>query len=259
MREFEGEVVASVTWLPTAFDAGVYGLRFTVYSFGAIFLPCDMGRREELAKDLVFVEKFGDTEVSFQTTWGIFSPREMDAGTRVLLEGLGLGKQGLGLGAQVLGRDVQEREDGIDAGPIRVVDLGCGYGAIGVSLAALDPKVQVTMLEKDVVASAYTQRNIERNGLSNATVVLSNGFEALAARPSYDVVLSNIPAKVGRELLWIFLYDAHARLKVGGGMRVVVIKGLRETMKKSMKELFGNYKKIEERKGYVVLEAKKET
>jgi 16S rRNA G1207 methylase RsmC len=137
------------------------------------------------------------------------------------------------------------------------LDLGCGYGPIGMTMARLAPKGQTLLVDKDFVAVDYANRNIQANGITNAAAMLSNGFAQVGSR-RFDVIASNIPAKVGNEMLYLFLYDALAHLNPGGRLYVVTITGLRQFIKRSFKEVFGNYDKLKQGKTYTVAMAQKD-
>ncbi len=181
-----------------------------------------------LRRDIRFNAELGGRPLTLTSTWGLFSPREIDEGTRLLLQHLAI-------------------EPGDDC-----LDLGCGYGAIGLTLATLAPLGQTLMVDKDFVAINYANRNIEINGISNAQAHLSNGFDQIAPRRQFDLIASNIPAKVGKELLAILLHDAHARLRPGGRLYLVTISGLRQYMKRNLTEVFGNYDKLKQGTHYTV-------
>lgn len=164
----------------------------------------------------------------FESTWGLFSPREIDEGTRLLLHHVTVGP---------------------DAD---CLDLGCGYGPIGLTLSALAPQGQTLMVDKDFVAVEYAERNAALNGLKNARALLSNGFAQIPPEARFDLVASNVPAKVGKELLSILLHDAHARLRPGGQLYLVTISGLRAFIKRNLQEVFGNYDKLKQGAHYTV-------
>ena len=182
--------------------------------------------------DEIYTELLGNP-LRFQTTWGLFSPREIDEGSALLLHHL-----------EVQADDV-------------TIDLGCGYGALGISIAKACPQGRVLMLDKDFVAVNYAQRNAALNGLSNCEVRLSNGLADVPESIQADTLVSNLPAKVGRELMTTFLLDAYAQLKPGGQIVVVTINGLREYIKKNFQAVFGNYEKIKQGKTYTVSRAVK--
>lgn len=186
-----------------------------------------------LRQDTVFTEVLCEKKLTFHTTWGLFSPREIDSGTRLLLNHVELPP-----GA-------------------RVVDLGCGYGALGLALAASDPESSVTLVDKDFVAVQYCQKNAQENGLGNTNIYLSNGLEQVQDQ-DFDLVLTNLPAKSGKELYYLMFYDAHERLKTGGSIYIVTINGLRGFVKRVFTEVFGNYKKLKQGQVYTVAMATKD-
>lgn len=184
----------------------------------------------KLKQDIKFdVDLFG-CKLFFLTTWGLFSPREIDAGTYLLLKHLKIGNSD------------------------KCLDIGCGYGVIGIWMAKKSPDIEVHMIDKDFLAVEYSNKNAKINGVNNAHAYLSNAFSRVD-KIKFDTVVSNIPAKVGRELLSIILLDAKNHLAPGGQIVVVTITGLREFMKKNLKEVFGNYEKIKQGNKYTVARA----
>jgi 16S rRNA G1207 methylase RsmC len=102
------------------------------------------------------------------------------------------------------------------------------------------------MVDKDFVAVRYALANAERNGLANAEASLSNGLADIDPARTFDLIASNLPAKVGRELLTLLVADAHARLRPGGRLCVVTINALRPMMKRLFRETFGHYDKLKQ-------------
>ncbi len=188
---------------------------------------------DTLRKDIAFNVRLREQELRFRSTWGLFSPREIDEGTRLLLEYI----------------NIYEDSDSLD--------IGCGYGPIGVTLAKLAPKGKHLMVDKDFIAVEYANKNVAENNLDNAEAFLSNAFDQVGDR-KFDVIVSNIPAKVGKEMLLLILYDALDHLKPGGELYVVTINGLRKFMKRHFEEVFGNYKKLKQGTNYTVARAIKE-
>jgi 16S rRNA G1207 methylase RsmC len=165
--------------------------------------------------------------LEFYTTWGLFSPRAIDDGSRLLLDYLKL----------------ETNDD--------CLDLGCGYGVLGLCMAKSAPGGHTLMVDKDFVAVDYAERNRRHNKIENASCMLSNGFNQIPAQ-QFDVIVSNIPAKVGKEMLYIYLFDALEYLKPGGSFYIVTITGLRQFFKRGFSEVFGHYEKIKQGKTYTV-------
>lgn len=188
----------------------------------------------ELRQPIRLEAELAGRRLHFESTWGLFSPREIDEGTRLLLQYVEVG------------------------GADDCLDLGCGYGPIGLALAALAPAGQTLLVDKDFVAVDFANRNAARNGLGNARALLSNGFDQIPADQRFDVIASNVPAKVGKELLALLLHDARARLKPGGRLYLVTINGLREFIKRNLSEVFGNYDKQKQGAHYTVALARRD-
>ena len=138
------------------------------------------------------------------------------------------------------------------------MDIGCGYGPLALTLAHLAPQGTVHAVDKDFMAVEYTAKNAQLSGLSNIRAYLSNGLAHVPPEQKFDVIVSNIPAKIGGELLSIMLQDSYARLKPGGKLYVVTISGLKDYMKRHLTGVFGNYKKLKQSKTYTAAVAIKE-
>jgi 16S rRNA G1207 methylase RsmC len=114
------------------------------------------------------------------------------------------------------------------------------------------------MVDKDFMAVNYSNSNAEYNNLNNAKAILSNAFDHIDPSLRFDIIASNIPAKVGKEMLSLILSDAKQRLNPDGKLYVVTINGLRQYMKRNLNEIFGNYKKLKQGKTYTVACAQKQ-
>lgn len=165
--------------------------------------------------------------MQFATTWGLFSPRAIDDGSKLLLKYIKV-----------------NRDD-------NCLDIGCGYGPLGLTLAKLAPEGNTVLIDKDFVAIEYTEKNITLNHLQNCETFLSNGFNNIGSK-KFNLIVSNIPAKVGNELLSLFLIDAWNHLEPGGHFYVVTITGIRKYIERSFKEVFNHYKKVKQGKTYTV-------
>ena len=180
-----------------------------------------------LREDIRFTEQLLGEPYRFRSTWGLFSPRTVDEGSRLLVDHM----------------RIHPDDD--------CLDLGCGYGPIGLVMARHAPRGKTLLVDKDFVAIEYSRKNIQENHLGNCEALLSNGFSHLGER-RFDLIASNIPAKVGKELLLILLSDAYAHLRPGGRLYVVTITGLRKFMERNLTEVFGNYDKVKQGRNYTV-------
>lgn len=189
---------------------------------------------EQLRKDISFDDNLMGHRLTFKTTWGLFSPKGIDNGTRLLLDHL----------------DVKEDE--------QALDLGCGYGPIGLSIAKSAPKGFCTMVDKDFVAIEYAKKNAKLNQLDNVNILLSDGCKHLDEQ-TFSLVVTNLPAKTSKEHYYLFFYDAYLRMQPGSRIYVVVISGLRKFIAKAFTEIFGNHKKVKQGQTYTVAMATKES
>lgn len=166
--------------------------------------------------------------LTFETTWGIFSPKNIDYGSELLLNTI----------------EVKPTDT--------ILDLGCGYGTIGITLAKEAPQGTVHLVDTNFVAIEYAKKNAHLNGINNTSIYLSNGFKHIRKDQRFDIIVSNIPAKVGNELLTEFIDDAYTYLNPDGKFYVVTVAGLKDYIKRKFKEQFGNYKKVKTSKTYTV-------
>lgn len=186
---------------------------------------------QSLKRDIVFPAEFRGHALTFRATWGLFSPTAVDEGSRLLIEEM-----------EVKPSDA-------------VLDVGCGYGALGLAAAALAPQGTVHLVDKDFVAVEFAAKNAVLNNLLNAKVYLSNLLSHVPEKQKFDVILSNPPAQGGRELLSILLHDAKVHLNQGGRIYLVTVSGLKEFIKRNFQEVFGNYEKVRQGKTYTVAQA----
>lgn len=185
-------------------------------------------------KDIHFKQDVLGRPFEFYTTWGIFSPEKLDDGSLMLLDYI----------------DFKSDDTSID--------LGCGYGVLGMTAARECPNGQHLLIDKDFVAVEYARLNCQKNQLTNTRVQLSNGFNQVDNNLTFSLVMSNLPAKVGKEQHYLYLLDAYQRMTAGGRFYVVTINGLRQFMKRAFTEVFGNAEKVKQGKTYTITMATKE-
>lgn len=178
--------------------------------------------------DIEFEVTLRGQTLRLRSTWGLFSPREVDAGTVMLLDAM----------------DVRPADD--------CFDLGCGYGPIGLTLARLAPQGETWLVDRDYVAVDYARANAAANGIGNVRVLLSNGFSEVPADRLFDVVATNLPAKVGNEMTSILFADAYLHLRPGGRFYAVTLSGMRRYIQRTLEETFGNYEKVRQGRQHTV-------
>lgn len=138
-------------------------------------------------------------KVTVTTANGIFSPSGIDKGTAILLQ------------------------EAPDPQGTRMLDIGCGWGPITLTLAMLAPQAQVHAVDVNSRSISLTERNAAALGLSNVTVGTP---ESVDSELRFDTIWSNPPIRVGKEVLHEILLTWLPRLAPGGDAYLVVQKNL---------------------------------
>jgi len=154
--------------------------------------------------------------LQFRTSQELFSSHDIDTGTRFLL------------------RSIVEA----DYQPRRILDLGCGYGPIGLTLKKLHPDSAAYMVDRDALAVAYTHQNAELNGLEDVEIYGSLGYDDVE-RNDFDLMISNIPGKAGEAVITYLLREARYYLAPGGLAAIVIVAALEKTVTKILEKTPG--------------------
>ncbi len=150
--------------------------------------------------------------LQFRVSQDLFSSFDVDIGTRRLLRSLA----------------------GTDAGRSRrILDLGCGYGPIGLTLKKLDLGRSVHLVDRDALAVDYSRQNAELNGLPDVEVYGSLGYDDVSAT-DLDLIIANLPAKAGPPVVAHLLQEAVYYLRPGGMVAVVVVTALEDTVAEAL-------------------------
>lgn len=104
----------------------------------------------------------------------------------------------------------------------KVLDLGCGYGPIGIAMKKVCPSAEVHMVDIDALAIEFAKENARLNGIKDLDVYASLGYDQVADQ-DFDIIVSNIPAKIGEKAIIHILKNAKHHLVKGGKVIVVVI------------------------------------
>lgn len=164
------------------------------------------------------------------TDSGVFSKNMVDYGSQVLLSTL----------------EFSEGE--------QVLDLGCGYGPLGIALAKVQ-QVVVTMVDINLRALDLARQNAQANQV-DVNILQSNIYEAIEGE--FHHIISNPPIRAGKEVVHTILTDAWHYLKPGGDLTIVIQKKQgAPSAKKKMLEVFGNCEILKKDKGYYILRSVK--
>lgn len=138
-----------------------------------------------------------------------------------------------------------------------VLDVGCGYGPIGICMAKKADVTKVTMLDVNHRALDLTKRNAEKNNvMTKVNIIESNGFENIKER--FDTIITNPPIRAGKEVIYKMYSDAKEALNDGGVLYLVINKkhGAPSTIR-FLEELYGNCEVLDKKSGFNVLKCVK--
>jgi len=135
---------------------------------------------------------------AFRTDSGVFSRTEIDRGSRELLAAL------------------PETISGA------VLDMGCGYGVLGICIQKLNPGCKLTMADVNKRALALAKENATANGV-HAEIIQSDGFTALAGK-YFDLIITNPPIRAGKQVIYQMFADAANALTANGALMLVIRK-----------------------------------
>ncbi|WKZ25836.1 MAG: methyltransferase [bacterium] len=156
---------------------------------------------------------FKNTKLKFKVSQPLFSSHIIDLGTQRLLRTFLLDKLNYK----------------------KVLDLGCGYGPIGITLKALMPNSEIHMTDRDALAIKYSGLNAELNNLSIPEIYGSLGYDSIETK-DFDLIMSNIPAKVGFNVLSHMLLDAKYFLREKGLVAIVVVDAILDDVEKILSD-----------------------
>ena len=177
--------------------------------------------------------RFREHELTFIGDIGVFSKEKVDYGSRALLDAM----------------DVKQNQK-------TLLDVGCGYGTLGISLAKEYPWLSVEMVDVNERAVLLTKKAIACNNVENAKAYVSSVYENVEG--TYDVIISNPPIRAGKKIVHEILEKAYDHLNVQGELIVVIQKKQgAPSAKTKMEEVFGNCEIVNRDKGYFILKSQK--
>ena len=173
-----------------------------------------------------------EKEYSFMSDVGVFSKNEVDFGTRLLIEHF---------------------EVPMISGDI--LDLGCGYGPIGIVLADHYQDRQIKMVDVNERALELAQGNAVKNNVSNVEVIQSDGLSKLG-NDSFAAIVTNPPIRAGKKIVHKLFAESKQALQPRGELWVVIQKKQgAPSAKEKLVSLFGNVEVVFRSKGYFILKA----
>lgn len=173
--------------------------------------------------------EWNELELEFKTNEQVFSPTSLDRGTRAMLSCVTFNK-----------------ED-------KVLDLGCGYGPVGIIAAKAIGAERVTMCDISEEAVALSKENAIHNKVEEVRIVQSDGLKNIVEE-NFTLILSNPPYHVDFNVPKAFIEDGYKKLAISGTM--IMVTKRKEWYKNKLISVFGGVK-IDEIDGYYVFTAQK--
>lgn len=169
----------------------------------------------------------------FYTDRGVFSKKGIDFGTRLLIESLDLNPKS------------------------KVIDVGCGYGPIGLTVAKESVHRQVILVDINERALHLAQKNAALNQVEHVQIIRSDLLTEIKEQ-DFDYIISNPPIRAGKQVIHRLFEESRDHLNPGGELWLVIQKkqGAPSAFEK-LKELFSEVEEVTKKKGYRIFRAKK--
>ena len=178
-----------------------------------------------------------DKKISLITDNGVFSKNKVDEGSLYFLRTiipLELGKN--------------------------ILDIGCGYGTIGLTIALFKKEARVDLADINTRALALCTRNAHNLGIKDRVNIINSDVYENIGDNKYESIVVNPPIRAGKVVTYAMYEGAKQRLIDGGCLYVVIRKAQgAESAAKYIKELFGNIEMLDRHKGYHIYRAIKDT
>lgn len=157
----------------------------------------------------------------FITDNGVFSKSKVDFGTDLMLN------------------EFLKKNRGLEVEKIKILDIGCGYGAVSVILKSFYPEISITLSDVNERALELSEENLKKYGINDYHIIKSDAFEKITEK--FDVILSNPPIRAGKDIIFKIYSEAYEHLNENGEFYCVIQTkhGAKSTQKKLM-EIFGN-------------------
>lgn len=184
-------------------------------------------------KQSTWETELNNTPFIFTTSTGVFSKNDVDFGSRLLIENI--------------------KKPNIQA---PILDLGCGYGPIGLSLAKKYPETLIKMVDINERAIKMAKINADQNQLYNVDIEQSDGFEVIKEDKKFALIVTNPPIRVGKQVIYSLFKTSKNYLKSNGELWIVIQK--KQGAPSAIKFLQKHFKEViieERKKGYFIIRA----
>jgi 16S rRNA (guanine1207-N2)-methyltransferase len=177
--------------------------------------------------------KIRGVEIKLRSATGLFSSKEIDFASEVLVNNMQVPNKG------------------------QILDLGCGYGFIGLTAAKLAPKAKIFLTDINRRAVELTKKNIKLNRIKNAEARQGNAYEPVEGE-TFDAILLNPPMVAGRKIVLHMIEHAVTHLKPKGSLQIVARKSKGgEYLFNRMKTIFSKIEVLAKSGGFWVVKGTK--
>ena len=178
--------------------------------------------------------QINNIDLKFTTDAGVFSKMRVDYGSGVLIK--------------------QMAE--VDFPSSNILDVGSGYGPIGLFAAKFWPEQTVDLVDVNERGLNLAAQNAEVNGITNVNIYKSDVYDEVSSERKFGLIVTNPPIRAGKKVVSSILAGAKDHLVEDGILLVVIQKKQGEpSARKLLKETFGNCTILIRDKGYYVLQA----
>lgn len=189
---------------------------------------------ENLKSDIHTIKYyFKKTMLFFDTDNGVFSKGGIDFGSNVLLQNL---------------PDLSNKK--------KLLDVGCGYGAMGLTIAKKYHNLMIDMVDVNLRAIDLCRKNALKNGIENVDIFESSCYVNIDK--TYDTIISNPPIRAGKKIVFEILSGAYDHLEEKGELWIVIQKKQgAESALKCLKNIFEKVEIVVKEGGYWVIKSRK--
>ena len=185
------------------------------------------GKKQNIGRKTLIPFTFRGLTLEFYSYSSLFSGTKVDLGTRLLLEEIELPREG------------------------RILDIGCGYGVIGITIAKLNPKLIVYMTDVNPLAVKITKYNAKINDVLDRVVILQGNLYEPVKNMRFNGIYSNPPLSAGMDIVKEIVLNAKKYLTNNGIAQFVLARG-GEYLFREASKVYRDVKIIR-RKGYIIL------
>ena len=192
---------------------------------------------ESISQQKHWTYRLKGNTLSFTSDNGVFSKNTVDFGSELLVESY----------------DIPEQFQ-----KASLLDIGCGYGTMGLAYGKAYPELSIEMIDVNERALVLAQENAKKNGIHNVDIHESNLYDSVK-KSQYEIIISNPPIRAGKIVVHTILEKAYDYLAENGQLVIVIQKkqGAPSAQKK-MEEVFGKCERIQWDKGYWILVSTKD-